>query len=262
PIYVFDNILWEVTITMYNQNHFATEKIYKYEFPIGSVDIELDDIRKNLEYPTFGGLAPYITIVDKNQIGTFPDSVYVGAGKIKEFTLTYRTESVTLDSSTYFPAHFKVDEDALINQVLRIKNQAEDNITDVEYRIPIDYAKNLIVCETERENGCIEDKNDPQYNNLTLDTQSEVNGDYILEIDELESGETMYVTLSYYTPTAKLISINEGRRSVGGSLTAFKKIVVESQAKFTMGDLRYKETEISCENIVDILKCKPDGICD
>jgi len=262
PVYVFDNVLWRTTLTMYNPNAFATTKVYKYEFPLGSADIELDDIRKNLAYDPFGNLAPYVTIIDKDQSGDFPDSVYLGPGETKTFIIEYRTESVTLDSSTYFPSHFEVDKDGLIVQILRIKNQAEDNVSTIQYRLPLDYAEDLIVCKGEYEKGCPDDEETDEYKNVTLDTQSSVSGDYTLEIDELESGETMYVTLSYYTPTAKLVSVEKGRRSVQGNLTTFKKINIESQAKFTMGDLRYKDSEIACENVVDILKCRPSGICD
>jgi len=262
PIYVFDNILWESTLTMYNPNAFATEKVYKYEFPLGSADIELDDISKNLEYPTSGGIAPYVTIIDKDD-ATHTTSVYLSPGETKTFIINYRTESVTLDSSTYFPSHFDVGKSARISQLLRIKNQAEDNITDVEYRIPIDYAESLIVCEGDYgEHGCEEDTENPEYLSTMMDTQSSVNGDYILEIDELESGEIMEVTLSYYLPTAKVVSIEKGRRSVGGNLTVFKLVTVDSIAKFTLSDVRYKDAEIPCENIKDIFKCRPDGLCD
>ena len=69
---------------MYNPNAFSTEKVYKYEFPLGATDIKLDDISKNLQYPTFGGLAPYVTIIDKDD-ATHPNSVYLGPGTTKTF---------------------------------------------------------------------------------------------------------------------------------------------------------------------------------
>ena len=263
PIYAFDNILWKTTITMYNPNAFSTEKVYKYEFPLGATDIKLDDISKNLQYPTFGGLAPYVTIIDKDD-PVHANSVYLSPGETKTFIVRYRTSSVTVYSSTYFPTYFEVSEKALISQVLRINNQAEDDVTDVEYRIPIDYAEDLIVCSSERKDGCEEDEDAPQYN-LTLDTQETVKGDYILEIDEIASGETKYITLSYYTPTAIITNIQKGRRSVQGNLTTFKKLTIESQARFTMSDLRYREPEIACEEVVDILKCRITAtgeICD
>ncbi|GAI34390.1 unnamed protein product, partial [marine sediment metagenome] len=128
PIYVFDNILWRTTITMYNPNAFATEKIYKHEFPLGSMDIELDDISKNLAYDPFGRLAPHITIIDKDD-AEHPDSVYLRAWTTKTFIVEYRTSSVTVFPSTYFPDYFLVDTPAKIVQVLRIRNQAE---TDIE----------------------------------------------------------------------------------------------------------------------------------
>ena len=261
PIYVFDNILWEVTITMYNPNAFATQKIYKYEFPLGSADIELDDIRKNLAYDPFGSLAPFVTIIDKDD-PVHTNSVFLAPIETKIFTLTYRTESVTLDISTYFPSHFDVDSNALISQFLRIKNQAEDDVEDIEYRLKIDYGKNLIVCEGRWEKGCPDDKNSPEYRNVTLDSQSSIKGDYTLEIEELVSGETMLVTISYKVPTAKVVSIENGRRAISGNLTTYRLVTIESQARFTMGDIRYKDSEIPCENIQEIDKCRVNGICD
>lgn len=262
PIKVFDNIEWEVTLTMYNPNAFATEKVYKYEFPLGSMDIELDDIGKNLQYSLFGGLAPYITIIDKDQSGDYPNSVYLPPGETKTFIIEYRTDSVTIYSSTYFPTYFEVDKNALIVNVLRINNQAEDEVTDIEYRIPIDYAENLIVCETERTDGCIEDKDDPRYDNLTLDTKDSVKGDYKLEIDSIDAGESKMITLSYYIPTATVESVEKGRRSVQGVLADYKKVTILSTSPYTMDDLRYKETEIKTENVIDIFECQVTGICD
>ena len=263
PVYVFDNINWRTTITMYNPNPLATTKVYKYEFPLGSVDIKLDDVSKNLQYDTFGNLAPYVTIVDKDQIGAFPDSVYLAPLETKIFVLTYRTESVTLDTSTYFPTHFEVDEPALISQVLRIKNQAETDVTDVEYRIPLDYGEDLIVCRGEYEKGCPDNEDTAEYKNVTMDTQEEVKGDYTLEVASLDSGESRMITLSYYVPTAVITDVQRGRRSVVGNLTVYKLITFESQARFTMADVRYKEKEIKCEQVQDVFKCRPSsGLCD
>jgi len=260
PIKPFDIIEWEVTITMYNPNDFATEKTYKYEFPLGSSDITLDGVSQNLQYDPFGKLRPYITVVDLDD-SEHPNSVYLAPGETKTFILNYKTDSVTVYPSTYFPSYFKVGEDALIVQVLRIKNQAEDNVTDFEDRIPINYAKDLVVCEGEYEDGC-PDEDDPQYDNVTLDTKDEVKGDYKLELDSLEGGEVKYVTLSYFSPTAILKSVERGRRSVVGNLTAYNKYVFESQAHFTMDDLRYREKEVKCEDVVNIYECRPSGICD
>jgi len=261
PILVFDNVNWEITITMYNPNAFATEKVYKYEFPLGSMDVELDNVGKNLQYDPYGTLQPYITIVDKSDTSHL-SSVYLAPGETKTFILTYRTSSVTVYPSTYFPSYFEVGEPALIVQTLRLKNQAEDTVEDIEDRIPINYAEDLIVCEGERKNGCIEDEDDPQYKNITLDTKKIVKGDYKLKIENMTAGETKYITLSYYTPTAKLENLEQGRRSIVGNLTAFKKYTFISQAHFTMDDLRYREPEVDCNNVVDILACNPSGICD
>ena len=119
----------------------------------------------------------------------------------------------------------------------------------------------MTVCEGEYTDGCPEE-DETDYDNVTLDAKDSVKGDYKLEISSIDSGETMYVTLSYYTPTAIIKSIEKGRRSVVGNLTTFKKVTIESQSKFTMGDLRYRDKEISCENVVDVLKCRPSMICD
>lgn len=263
PIFAFSNILWRTTITMYNPNAFSTEKVYKYEFPLGSADIELDDISKNLQFDPFGGLAPHLTIVDKSQIGDFPNSVYLSPGETKTFIVKYRTESVTVHASTYFPTYFEVGENALIIQTLRIHNQAEDFVEDIEYRIRIDFAESLLVCKNERKEGCIEDKDDPQYDNLTIDTQEEVKGDYTLEIENISSGETKYITLSYKIPTAIVEKIERGKRSVQGVLADYKKVTIISTAPYTMKDLRYKETEIKVGNVIDVFECNiPLGICD
>ena len=248
---------------MYNPNAFATEKVYKYEFPLGSADIRLDDISKNLRYPTTGGLAPYITIISSSD-ATHPNSVYLAPGETKTFIVEYRTESVTVHASTYFPTYFEVDTPAKIVQTLRITNQAEDLVEDIEHRLQIDFAESLLVCSGERKNGCIEDEEDAQYDNITIDTQDEVEGEYLLQIENISSGETKYITLSYKIPTAIVDGeIERGRRSVQGVLADFKKVTIISTSPFTMKDLRYKETEIKIENVIDVFKCQiPTGICD
>ncbi len=71
------------------------------------------------------------------------------------------------------------------------------------------------------------------------------------------------ITLSYYVPTAVITDVQRGRRSVAGNLTVYKLITFESQARFTMADVRYRESEIKCEQVRDVFKCRPgSGLCD
>jgi len=260
PIKVFSNIDWENTITLYNPNSFASAKVLKIELPFGSRDITLDGISKNLLYDPTGILSPYILIIDKND-PSHKTSVYLSPGETKTASLKYTTDSVTVHSSTYFPSEYEVSEMAKIVYVLRIKNQADDDVTDLEYRIPIDYAEDLIVCKTERTNGCIEDDDDPRYTNLTIDTQEEVEGDYKLEVGEINASEVVYRTLSFYIPTVEVVNTEKGRRSVVGNLTNFKKIEFKSIAPYKLSNVVYKDAEINCNNIIKVVSCDFYGIC-
>jgi len=255
PIRPFDAIEWKATITMYNPNAFETTVVEKYEFSLGARDIELDNVGKNLQFDPTGTLQPFITIVDKDDT-VFTDSVRLSPGQTKTFIITYRTDSVTVATSTIFPDYFKVSERAEIIKILRIKNQAEDTVTEIEHRIPIDYGEDLLVCEGEEESGCDEDSNE------TLDEKSLVKGDYTLELDELEAGEVKHITLDYFVPTAIVEKQETGRRSIEGVLTNFKKLEILSVAPFTMNDLRYKEPDIKVDRIVNVFECRPTGVCD
>jgi len=260
PIKPFDTINWRTTIAMYNPNSFATEKILKYEFPTGVRDIQLDNIGKNLQYDPYGILQPYITIIDSDDT-EHSTSVYLSPGETKTFTLTYKTDSVTVFTSTFFPDYFKANEKAKVTKILRIKNQAEKDVSNLEHRIVIDYAEDLTVCIGEYERGCPEE-GDGDYENVTIDTDSLIKGDYRLEVDNIEAGETKLITLTYYVPTANLEKEENGRRSIDGILTNFRKYDFLSVAHFTMDDLRYREGEIPCTQIIDVLACRANGICD
>ena len=260
PIKPFDNVEWRNTITMYNPNSYPSTKTFKLELPFGSRDITLDDVSKNLLYDPFGTLQPYILIIDKDD-PSHTESVYLGPGETKTFRVEYISDSITVYSSTYFPAHYEVDEMALIIYILKIKNQADDTVTDIEYRIPINYGEDLIVCEGERTDGCIEDKDDPLYKNITLDTKDSVKGDYKLEIESINATAVKYVTLSFYIPTVTLDSKEEGRRSVQGVLTNFQRLKFHSEAPFKLDDVRYK-SGIKDAEIVKILECDWRNICE
>jgi len=260
PVKPFDNIEWENTITMYNPNSFSAIKVFKLELPFGAFDITLDDISKNLQYDPYGILQPYILIIDKND-PSHTESVYLAPGETKTFKIKYKTSSVTVYSSTYFPTYFEVDKKALIVNVLRVKNQADDVVSDIEYRIPIDYAEDLTVCEGEYKDGCPEE-DDANYENVTLDTAEEVDGEYKLEISNISANAAKMITLSYYIPTVKLVSIEIGRRSILGNLTTFKKYEFQSIAPFKLSDVRYREPEISCGEVVAIKECDWSGICE
>ena len=260
PIKPFDTISWRTTVTMYNPNSFATEKTLKYEFPTGVRDIELDDIGKNLQYDPYGVLSPYVTIIDSDDTEHLT-SVYLSPGETKIFVLTYKTDSITVFTSTFFPDYFKVGEMSEVTKVLRIKNQAEKDVSDLEHRIAIDYAEDLRVCDGEYERGC-PDEGDGNYENVTIDTDSLIKGDYKLELENIEAGETKIVTLTYYVPTANVEKEDDGRRSIDGILTNFRKYEILSSAHFTMDDVRLREGEIPCNQIVDVLSCRANGLCD
>lgn len=260
PIKPFDTISWRTTVTMYNPNSFATEKTLKYEFPTGVRDIELDDIGKNLQYDPFGVLQPYVTIIDSDDT-EHQSSVYLSPGETKIFVLTYKTDSITVFTSTFFPDYFKVGEMSEVTKVLRIKNQAEKDVSDLEHRIAIDYAEDLRVCEGEYERGC-PDEGDGNYENVTIDTDSLIKGDYKLELENIEAGETKLITMTYYVPTANVEKEEDGRRSIDGILTNFRKYELLSSAHFTMDDVRLREGGIPCSQIVDVLSCRPNGLCD
>jgi len=260
PVKPFDNIEWENTITMYNPNSFSATKVFKLELPFGAFDITLDDISKNLQYDPYGILQPYILIIDKND-PSHTESVYLSPGETKTFKVKYKTSSVTVYSSTYFPTYFEVDKKALIVNVLRVKNQADDVVSNIEYRIPIDYAEDLTVCEGEYKDGCPEE-DDANYENVTLDTTEEVDGEYKLEISNISANAAKMITLSYYIPTVKLVSTEIGRRSILGNLTTFKKYEFQSIAPFKLSDVRYRESGISCDEVVAIKECDWRGICE
>lgn len=260
PIQPFDTIKWQTIITMYNPNQFGVEKILKFELPSGASSINLDGINKNLQYDLYGLYSPYVTIVDVNDTD-YSSSVYLEPQQTKSFLLLYDTDSVTVFTSTYFPSYYEVGKMAEINKVLRIKNQADKNVTGLEYAVPIDYAEDLRVCFGDFRDGC-PDEEDSNYKNLTLDTQNTVRGEYNLEIGEIPSEETKIVTLTYYVPTVILDNEASGRRSINGVLTTYKKYDFTSQAYFTLDSVKYRETSVDCSKIVDVLACDYNNICD
>ncbi len=260
PVRPFDTINWKATITMFNANSFEATVVNKYEFPLGVRDVALDSVGKNLQFDPSGNLAPFVTIIDKTDT-TFLNSVRLFAGETKTFELTYRTDSVTVFAETIFPDFYKVDEKSMIVQVLRVKNQAEDNVTDIEYLIPIDYAEDLVACSGEHKSGCPE-KGDADFDELLIGEDSLVKGDFKLQIDELESGDVKIVTVSYFVPTATLEEVQNGRRSINGVLTNFRKYQFLSIAPFTMDDLKHRDSEIKASMVVDILECRANGVCD
>jgi len=257
PIRPFSNIAWKNTITAYNPNSFQSEKILKIELPFGSREISLDSVPKNLIYDTAGTLNPYVLIINKND-PTHPSSIYLSPGETRTFILEYTTDSVTITSDTYHPTAYDVEEQAKIVQIFRIKNQADDSISaTVEHRIPIAFGLNLVACNGNLKNGCPEEDTD-EFDELVFDEKSKVNGQYILEIDSLSAGEVRHITLSYNIQTAEIIEEIEGRRSINGQLLRFKKLTFQSQAPFTLDNVRYKS---GIENIVEALECFQD-ICE
>jgi hypothetical protein len=228
--------------------------------PSGATSIELDGVHKNLQYDPYGILQPYVTILDKLDTSHL-SSVYLEPAETKTFILNYKTDSVTVFTSTYYPDYFKVGERAEITKVLTIKNQVEKNVSDLEYNIEMDYAEDLRLCDGEYTKGCPEE-DDKEYGSVTLDTDSIVKGQYKLEIDELESRETKVVTITYYVPTVTLEETENGRRSIDGVLTTYRKYNFLSQATFTLDDVRYREMNIPCNKIVDIFACDINNICD
>jgi len=68
--------------------------------------------------------------------------------------------------------------------------------------------------------------------------------------------------MTYYVPTANVEKEEDGRRSIDGILTNFRKYELLSSAHFTMDDVRLREGGIPCSQIVDVLSCRPNGLCD
>jgi len=261
PVRAFDNLEWRNTITLYNPNPYDSEKVFKLELPFGSRNVVMDDVSKNLQYDPSGTLSPYILVLDKND-PTHTESIYLHAGETKTIIIEYITDSVTITSSTFFPDFYTVGKKAKIVQVLRIKNQAEDNVTDFEHRIPISYAEDLVVCDGNNKYGCPDKEREKEdYDELLIDEIGKVKGDYKLEIDSILSGEVKEVTLSYFVPTADVEKIEKGRRVVKSDLLAYDAITFISQAPFSLDDVRYKTT-IPESNIQKVVECMPNGLCD
>ena len=260
PIRAFDNVNWLNTISVYNPNTFEVETNLKLELPLGSSRINLDSISKNLQFDPNGLLEPYINIVDKND-PSHSSSIFLLPGETKDFELKYTTDSVTITSETEFPSIYRVGDQAEIVKVLRIKNQADDEVTDLEFPFSIDYAENLLVCDGEFKNGC-PDEDSSTFDETNLDSKKTVKGQYVFKLDSIASDEVKLITLTYFVPTVEIESTQSGSRGVNGTILNFRKFVFESFAPFKLDDVRYVDSEIDFNNVVEARACSPDGLCE
>lgn len=260
PVRPFDNVEWRNTINFFNPNSFESENILKIELPVGSDEIELDDVPKNLQFDPFGTIAPYILIVDKND-PSHKETLFLLPGQTKTLILEYITDSVTILPEIHNPDFYKVGKNAEINQVMRIKNQADDVVTDVEHNIPITFAEDLRACTGEFKGGCPEDGDEDDY--LIFDEKSRVNGNYKLVIDSINASEVKHVTLSYFIPTVQIIKEETGRSSVVGfeGQLNFKRFTYESISPLKLLDVRHT-TGIPQAEIVDARLCDFEGVCE
>ena len=254
PIKPFDNIDWRDTITVYNPNNFETEASIKIELPLGSGKIKLDNISKNLEYDEFGLLQPYVTIVDKND-PAHKSSVYLHSGQTKTFVLDYTTDSVTITSSYQYPKSYTVGRSAEIVQILRIKNQADSEVEDLEFSIPIDYAENLVACQGEFKNGCDSEQDE------AFDEKSKVIGEYNLNIDSFDALEVKEITLTYEIPTVEIKGgiKKTGKVNVNGTLLRFDSFTMKSIAPFKLDNVVYMLKDINYSNIILAKEIKLSG---
>ena len=244
PVTPFENIEWRNTITIRNNNTIPIEVVHKVSPPINAFSLTLDGIVKTLSYPTVEAIDPYLTIIDKDD-PLHDISVYLSPWENATFVLEYQTDPVTISLTREFPDYVYVSDNAHIILTLKLKNWVDDNVSEIEHALLIDYGTDLSMCEGDFELGCSE--------NLTISEEEVVNGKYSFEVDVLEANEVATYTVDYYTPTVKVIETNTGKRGINGTMHSFKQIKFKSIGSETLSDVRYRETGIDCTTIYRIV---------
>ncbi|GAF81800.1 unnamed protein product, partial [marine sediment metagenome] len=209
PVRIFSNVDWLATISFENTNDFGLSTSYKFEAPTNAFDIFLDGREVNFIYPTTGTIGPYILIED-----------YISSQTTDEHEVTYSTEAITSHQQRFFPKIYYVDKKGEITYVETVKNYASDLVEDIEIRVFINYAEDLVLCTLDRgKSGC------PRYDSddaTILDTERRIEGEYLLKIDSILGNAVDYYTISFEIPTVVSSNVKEGKRSVDGILYDFR----------------------------------------
>ena len=243
PISPFENIEWRNTITLRNNNSLATEVVYKISPPINVFSMTLDGISKTLSYPSQEEIEPYIILSDKTD-PSHTSSIYLDPFENLTLVLEYQTDPVTISLTREYPEYIYVGEEAHIIMMAKVKNWVNDNVTDIEHDLFIDYGTELRQCIGEYDTGCSQ--------NRTTKEEDIVNGKYTFSVDVLEANQIETYTIDYYIPTVRIEESRTGKRGVNGTLYNYKYVKFKSVTSETFKDVRYKEEKIDCGDVFEV----------
>ena len=229
PVTEFKPINWLDEVTLKNVDTVSHSYSIKIYLPYDAVNIRVDDVSTEPKYDANGR---YVTLT-----GTLAG----GSQIIHE--IEYSTPPTSVTVTIDYPDIFWVDEKAIINMNVSVKNWASQNITDVEKSITIDYGEELYLCE-DFVSVCNESN--------AIDSADIVSGTYVLEIGNMTPFEIHNYTISYLIYTAVSEEQTPYRENLNGSVVRVDVLKVRSVSPIPMQTLKVELPDINCSNVVKI----------
>jgi len=223
PIVTGVNINWNWTIKCSNVNPSDAEISYKIRVPLDGFNFALDDVGKASYFDAYG---KYVLLER-----TIP------ANAIKRYTLSFSSNPVTAEACYYYPPDrdevYYVDEYALVEINVTIKNWGSEDVNEtIKREIPIIYGKDLKVW----------------FNNSKVDSEAEVTGKYLLEVDKIEGNAEKLYSINFTIPTCDSELLLERPEPERGLKVRVYKITgvtpyILTEVHFIIEDIEYNETQ-------------------
>ena len=177
PLRTMETLAWRETISCSNSANSSVAYSQKWRMLLGVRDVELDNIAKNLLYDEYGA---YVMLTGS-----------LSGGESETRYLDYKSDPITAEARYYYPVDrgedYYVNEDAYLTINVTAHNWAPFDVDEtIEIEIPIIYLEDLKV----------------NYNGSEIDSENEVLGKYVLEIDSINASSEKEYELNGTFPTA------------------------------------------------------------
>jgi len=230
PVTEFKPINWLNEVTLKNVDTVSHSYSIKIYLPYDAVNIRVDDVSTEPKYDANGR---YVTLT-----GTLAG----GSQIIHE--IEYSTPPTSVTVTIDYPDVFWVDEKAIINMNVSVKNWASQNITDVEKSITIDYGEELYLCE-DFVSVCNESN--------AIDSADIVSGTYVLEIGNMTPFEIHNYTISYLIYTAWSEEKPSYKDTINTTIFNVNEWTIKSICPIPMQSVKLEIPDINCSNVVRVI---------
>ncbi len=220
PIRPAMNVEWRNTVSLYNPNSNGQNYTYRIYPPLGARNFELDGLQTYLNYPAYGTSNPYILI----------NNTYLDAYETETHILNYITDAVVFDVHYDYPEEYTVDDNATIHLEITVKNQANDIVIDIEKSILISYGENMVICKGRFPSKSACERAISSQAVEWKDTDSIIEGDYVLKIESMDADESQIYSLFYDIPTIETIDTQIGVQGVKTELFELRRYTFKNRA--------------------------------